>query len=99
MYPSSSIYELLQYETHRKTRGRWSFNSFRDVIVESDNKFLQDIFHNFSILPGAIDTELPWYEQQLLVDNHVIIRFEFDNATGQKLLIHNVDINTNNSSL
>lgn len=93
----STVFELLEYKTHRKTRGQWSFNYFRDLVISADSQFLDDLFGNFSVLANAIDAELPWYEKQLLVDNHVIVRLEFDNLSGYKLLLHEADINANTS--
>lgn len=93
----SSVFELLEYRTDRKTRGLWSFNDFRNVMLNADANFLDTIFKNFAILPGAIDPNPAWYNQQLLQDNFVVIRFEFDNLSNQKLLLHDVEINADKS--
>lgn len=95
--PLSSVIEYLEGD-HRKIQGKWSFNDLRNALIDNDVKFLDTIFNNFSILTGVTSNELPWYEQQLLSDNFVVIRFEFNNTSNQKALVHDVEINADKSS-
>lgn len=93
----TQIFQDLAYET-RKTAGRWSFNDFRNQLATQGVAFLQNIFNNFAPAPGAIGTSpLPWYEQQLLEDNYFIVRFEYDNTSGKKLYLLDVNADTSTS--
>lgn len=92
----SQVFKDLAYKV-RKTKGEWLFDDFRNKILVDGVSFLQDIFHNFAVNPGAISESLPWYEQQLLEDNYFIVRFEFDNTSGKKLYLQSTDIDINPS--
>jgi hypothetical protein len=89
----SSIFDLLQYKTHRKTQGLWTLNDFRDIVKDNEAPFLNDLFSNFSVKSAAVNPSLPWYEKQLLSDTFVIVRLEFDNTSGNKIYLHDADIN------
>lgn len=95
--PLSQLFKDLEYE-NRKTSGRWSFDDFRNQLLQDGVAFLQDIFHNFAVNPALINTgTLPWYEQQVMEDNYFIVRFEFDNTSGKKIYLNDVSIDFNNS--
>jgi hypothetical protein len=94
--PLSQIYSDLEYEV-RKTAGRWSYDDFRNAIVKDGVPFLQDLFHNFAVIPGAVSPDIPWYEQQELEDNYFIVRFEFDNSSGKKIYLNDTMIDFNTS--
>lgn len=91
------IFSSLQYEV-RKTKAMWNFDSFRDLLGTYGTTFLQDIFHNFDIVPGTIDTAKPWYNQDLMHDNFFIIRLEFDNVSGNQIFLHEAGINAPQSN-
>lgn len=93
--PLSQIYKDLQYEV-RKTAGRWSYDDFRNALIQDGVPFLQDIFHNFALVPGTTGTPV-WYNQENMEDNYFIVRFEFDNTSGKKIYINDTMIETNNS--
>lgn len=86
--PLNSVFKDLQYETHRKTQGKWSFDHFRDKVKQEGVSFLADLFHNFAVETSVLSDKIPWFEQQLLEDNYFIVRFEFDNLSGKKIFLH-----------
>lgn len=86
--PLSTVFKELQYETHRKTQGKWSFDNFRDKVSQEGVAFLEDLFNNFAVIGSALSNSLPWFEQQLLEDNYFVVRFEFDNVSGKKIYLH-----------
>lgn len=92
----SDVFENLSYEV-RKTQAIWSFDTFRDMVAVYGTKFLEDLFNNFAVDPTALNMEKPWYEQDLLHDNWFIVRFEFDNSTGNQIVLHGVDIDASKS--
>lgn len=94
--PLPDIFSGLKYEV-RKTQALWNFNDFRDLVKDGMTKFLDDIFHNFTVLSGSIDTGKPWFKKQLLQDNFFVIRLEFDNTSGNQIFLHKADINANES--
>ncbi|MBI2283311.1 MAG: hypothetical protein HYU71_06360 [Bacteroidetes bacterium] len=89
----SSVFDQLQYSTHRKTQGKWSFNHIRDMVKTRGTTFLLDIFNNFAVISNSISQTKPWYEKALLSDNYFVIRFEFDNTSGKQIFFHGADIN------
>src|SRR5690606_15313833 len=73
------LLEKLNDRNNRNSEQTWSFNDFRNILVEEGVPFLDTIFNDYAIQPGAVNTELPWYERRLMEGNYFIIRFEFDN--------------------
>lgn len=94
--PLSQVFNDLEYGV-RKTKGTWSFDDFRNLLLKDGVAFLDTIFNNFAVLPGATSPDVPWYEQQELEDNYFFVRFEFDNSTGQKIYLQEVNIDANES--
>lgn len=94
--PLTQVFQDLEQEI-RKTKGTWSFDDFRNQLATSGVAFLDTLFNNFAILPGVISPDLPWYEQELMEDNYFIVRFEFDNSSGQKIYLQEVNIDVNES--
>ncbi|RWZ86793.1 MAG: hypothetical protein EO766_13385 [Hydrotalea sp. AMD] len=92
----ADIWDQLQYQV-RKTQGLWNFDSFRDMLVSYGTKFLLDIFHNFAVAPNVINANKPWFDQDLLHDNYFVIRLEFDNTSGNQLILHGADIDASKS--
>lgn len=77
----------------RRTQGNWSFNAFRDTLDNQGTSFLQDLFNNFKLDPAAIPTvPLAWYEQKQMMDSYFCIRFEFDNTSGDQIVLHDMII-------
>lgn len=90
-------FELLEYKNKRRTIAQWSFNNFRNELRERGIVFLQDIFHNFDIIPGSIDAQKGWFDRDLMEDEFFIIRLEFDNVENNNLFLHDVDGDTSQS--
>jgi hypothetical protein len=90
------VFENLEYQV-RKTQGIWSFNEFKDMLKSYGTPFLLNIFNNFAVDGAALDLNKPWYEQDLLHDNWFVIRFEFDNTSGNQFIFHGADINADKS--
>jgi hypothetical protein len=72
----------------RRTRGEWSFNDFRDILITKGNQFLQDIFHDYALQTAAADAGQAWYKKELLIDSWFCVRFEFDNVLNSSLILH-----------
>lgn len=85
--PLSTVMEDLEAQV-RKGKGAWSFNDFRDVVINHNLPFLKSIFEDYAVDETAIDVTLPWYEKELLVDDHFIVRLEFSNGTNNQILLH-----------
>jgi len=86
------IFENLQYKTHRRTQGQWSFNDFRNILKERGTKFLLDIFNNYALDATQIDPNKPWYEKEIMEDKYFVIRFEFDNTINKQLILHDTTV-------
>lgn len=74
--------------TIRRTRGEWVFNDFRNILKASGPQFLLDIFQDYALDPAAADASQAWYRKELLTDQWFCVRFEFDNSSGNSLLLH-----------
>ncbi len=88
----SQIWADLKYTNIRKTKGEWSLNDFRDVLMENPGDFLNDIFHNYMLDPTKVEVNPTWYGQAPLQDKWFCIRFEFDNKSGDNLMLHDTSI-------
>lgn len=78
--------------TARSTKGVWSFNDFRNLLIDKGVQFLQDIFHDYQVIPAQVDVNLPWYVKELLTDKWFCVRFEFDNSLDRQILLHDTTI-------
>jgi len=81
----------------RKTQSEFSFNQFRDMLINRVGGFLKDVFGNKDTITSAINPNQPWYDQKLFEDNYFVVRFEFDNVGNKSLSLHGVDIEANQS--
>lgn len=92
------VFEFLQEPQARKLTGTWSFNDFRDLVITRGSTIIQDIFHNFDPVAGTLDTgELGWYEKKLMEGLWFIVRFEFDNTTGETLYLNDTTLDITKS--
>lgn len=81
-------FQDLEYVNDRLTGGKWTFNNFRDLVIDRGSQFLEDLFKDFRPIPTALSSEQAWYDQLLMEDKYFIIRFEFDNLDNNKLFFH-----------
>lgn len=77
----------------RRTKGNWSFNDFRNILIDKGAQFLLDIFNDFALDPATADVNLPWYYKELLIDQWICVRFEFDNASPDTVHLNDVSLN------
>jgi hypothetical protein len=75
-----------------KSRSEFSFNDFADIVKSDTEFFMQSVFDNLRPESTTLDKDMPWYEKGYMQNNHFIIRFEFNNDSGDKLLIHSADV-------
>lgn len=89
-----ALSKLQQFKefTARNTKGVWSFNDFRNVLIDKGVQFLQDIFHDYAVVSAQVDTGLSWYKKELLTDKWFCVRFEFDNSSNVQLLLHDTTV-------
>jgi hypothetical protein len=95
---------LLDYDTNlikdtntRNAETKWYCNSFRNLVKDKNEPFIKDIFSNFEVINGNIDSLLPWFEQEAMNNRWFIVRFEYDNIGDYKMILHSVDINKTDS--
>lgn len=96
--PLAAIFQNLEYKTDRYLQARWSFDDFRDKVIQGGTAFLLDLFHNFSVDTTKLSNTLPWFDQQLLEGLSFIVRFEFDNTTGKKIYLEDVGADVSKST-
>lgn len=95
--PLAQVFANLEYKNMRNTQGYWSFDNFRDKVIQEGVSFLDNIFNNFAVDPTRLSDTLPWFEKQLLEDVYMIVRFEFDNISGKKIYIEDTQIDADKS--
>lgn len=93
----SDVFKDLQYNTSRKTEGKWSMNDFRNILTSRGNAFIKDLFSNFALDASFTGTKA-WHEKELLEDKYMIVRFEFDNSNGKQLILHETSITAQKSN-
>lgn len=85
------LFESGQFETSRRTKGRWSFNHFRNALQQRGAEFLTDVFNDYKLKAG-VTGEKSWYDKELIQDKYFVIRFEFDNSSGKQLVLHQTNV-------
>ena len=85
------VFDKLQYKTSRRTQGEWSFDDFRNVLLDRGPQFLMDIFHNYALIPEAAGDK-GWYDQELMEDKYFVVRFEHDNTNDKEVILHQTNI-------
>lgn len=78
--------------TARNTKGTWSLKDFRNVLIEKNVKFVEDLFSDFLLIPDTADTEQAWYKKELFTDKWFCVRFEFDNSTDNTVILHDTTV-------
>lgn len=89
---TANAFKDLQFKTMRRTQGAWSFNDFRDVLQANGSAFLLDLFNDYKLDASQVPANIPWYNRKMLQDQWFCVRFEFDNTSGQQLLVHDMII-------
>lgn len=90
--------DILQYVNTSKLQGYWSFDNFYDMVKQRNGDFLEDLFKNFQVKPGALAGRRQWYNEPLMEDKYFVIRLEYDNLDGNTVLLHRASINENESN-
>jgi hypothetical protein len=96
--PLTSVADTLQYINSSKLQGYWSFDDFRDMVVERNGDFLEDLFSNFAVKNSALSSDRMWYNEMLMEDKYFIVRLEYDNLDGNTVILHKASINENTSN-
>ncbi len=87
----SDVFNHLQYQTSRKTKGEWTFNDFRNVVENRGTQFIGTLFEDYALDTNFVAPK-SWYEKELMQDKYMIVRFEFDNSQQKQLLLHEATI-------
>lgn len=90
--PLDQVFTDNQYKEMRRTQGAWSMNDFRDILQTDGSAFLLDLFNNYSLDATKVPQFIPWYQKKMIQDQWFTIRFEFDNTSGQQLILHDMII-------
>lgn len=90
--PVSRIFRLSNLDESRRLKGMWSLNDFRDVVVNKGEQFIMSIFKDYAVDDANTDYDKAWYNKELLIDSWFCVRFEFDNMTANKVILHDTNI-------
>lgn len=88
----TQIWEDLEYNNIRRTKGEWVFDKIRDSLIFTDNAadFIMDIFNNYAIIQNQVNEYPSWTDQAPLEDKWFTVRFEFDNSINAKVVLHDI---------
>lgn len=91
--PLSQAMDILQFVDSSKTQGYWSFDSFRDMVIQRDGDFLEDLFGNFAVKTQKLTTGRMWYNDMVMEDKYFVVRLEYDNQDGNTIILHEAMVN------
>lgn len=100
-YQSSVEIDIQRLNNSRRTGGKWSFNSFLDVLTEesrnSGNSFLIETIEGVDLDLNSVTENQSWHKKKRFIHNHIIVRFKFNNLDNRKLILHEVFSNSRSS--
>lgn len=88
-------YNPLDIQDIRRTKGVWSFNSFRDILETKGIAFLDSFINDYNLIGGNVNK--PWYDKELLSDTWFCVRFEFNNNQNRKVVLHDTALQATKS--
>lgn len=93
---SFSGVDSLYNETLRNINRVWYFNGLRDIVTQSG--FVTDFYNDYNLDPSKLDTNTTWYDKRKFLDKYVILRLEYDNLSGNRLMLQDSRITYRNAA-
>lgn len=75
----------LYQENIRNLNRVWYYNSLRDIVISSG--FVGDFYSNYTLDPLKLNTNMSWFDQRRITDKFLILRLEYDNLSGNRVLL------------
>ena len=72
----------------RKFKSIWSFNGFRDVVINNSLPFIDA---NGALITSNINSSQPWWKQRRMEDHYLIAKLIYDNVGENDLYLYNAD--------
>ena len=74
------------YSTNIRNLNRvWYFNEIRDIALQPG--FTLDFYNNYNLDLTKLNTNMSWFDQRKFTDKFVICRHEYSNASGNRFLL------------
>ncbi len=87
----------LQQSNNRNTELKWTFNKFRDIVLNQGVAFLLDIFADYATDTANTTATYSWFNKRLIEGKYFIVRFEFDNNNDKQIILHDMDVDVSRS--
>ncbi len=78
-----------QFDLIRNGEGVWTFNSFRDMVIDSNDLPIRE---DGSFDVNKVHLNRIWFEKSDFISNFIIIRLIMNNIENTKTHIHNVNV-------
>lgn len=86
--PITGINRFLRQNT-RQYNQTWEFNNIYSIAISPD--FLLPFYDGYEIDPTKLNSNLPWYAKEKVINKFVTCRFEYDNADNAEVILTEVD--------
>lgn len=73
--------------TH-KSRGKWNFNAFWDIVLDHEEPFLK----NDEPIATNLDNNQVWYKLKRFIDNYAVVRLGYTNHSPALVYLYELDI-------
>ena len=74
----------------RNTKEKWSFNEFRDMVIDPIVAFLDE---DKQLIASNIATKKAWFNKNLFLSKFAVVRFQHDNVLPVEISVNSVNTN------
>ena len=73
----------------RTNEGQWSFNDFRDLVIDQLSPIIDD---NGDFISANLNNDKLWFEKNNFISKFIVVRLYMDNVSWETTLIHSVNV-------
>ncbi len=73
----------------RTNEGQWSFNSFRDLVIDGDSPVIDG---NGEFIESNLNNNKVWFEKSNFIGKFIVVRLYMDNIDNNTTYIHSVNV-------
>ncbi|MDC6350702.1 hypothetical protein PP178_03995 [Zeaxanthinibacter sp. PT1] len=86
-YQCSDYISIEPMVNARNNEGTWSFNEFRDIVLDKEAAFME----SDEPIPSNLDPNMPWFNQRRFTDKFVVVRVLYDNIDQNALYLYSLE--------
>lgn len=83
-YQCSGYVEVIPRVNSRHNEGTWSFNDFKDIVVDRDLPAMVDGEPN----EENLDVDMEWFNKKRISDKFIVVRYLYDNIDQNVLYLY-----------